>query len=89
MLPKQEKVREIGESLAACESFTGARPETFAYPFGDFDPESEKLVEEFGFLCGCTIERRSVAPTDRLSALPRVQVGNWNAAQLGKALDVL
>ena len=48
-LSSADKGREIAESVSACEALTGARPLTFAYPFGDFDPESQALVRESQF----------------------------------------
>jgi peptidoglycan/xylan/chitin deacetylase (PgdA/CDA1 family) len=85
-LGRAEKAQEIGESLAACERLVGARPVSFAYPFGDFDAECEQLVAEAGFTCACTVERRAVAPHDDLFRLPRVKAGNWTSSQLRQAL---
>ncbi len=85
-LSPAEKKREILDSVAACEALTGATPRTFAYPFGEYDPRSEALVEQAGFACACTTERRAVSASDRLVALPRVQVTNGNAWHLRHAL---
>jgi len=83
------KAREIRESVRACERVTGNAPLTFAYPFGQFDSESERIVEDSGFACACTTEGRSVRRADSAFSLPRIQVGDWNAAQLRKALRIL
>jgi peptidoglycan/xylan/chitin deacetylase (PgdA/CDA1 family) len=88
-LSAKEKAREICESIDACEAITGVRPRTFAYPFGEFDPECQLLIEQSDFLCACTAQRRAVWPTDRLSALPRIQVGDCTARELESALRVL
>jgi len=85
-LSAAEKSQEIRSGVAACEELTGSRPETFAYPFGDFDRESERLVAEAGFTCACTVEPRAVAADDDLFALPRIKVGNWTGRQLRQAL---
>ena len=85
-LDSASKAREVFDSLAACEALTGARPRTFAYPFGDFDAQSEALVEQAGFLCACTTRN---APVDRRSgrfALPRLHVGAWPAGMLKQKL---
>ena len=81
-----EKAREIEGSMAACEELAGARPVTFAYPFGDFDAECEALVAKAGFACACGVEPRAVAACDDLFALPRVKVGNWTWRQLRQEL---
>ena len=88
-LTSAERAREIQDSVAACEELTGARPRTFAYPFGDVDPESEAFVAEAGFTCACTVEPRAVAPDDDPFALPRVKVGNWTSRQLREELASL
>lgn len=85
-LTSAEKAREIRDSVEACEKLSGARPTTFAYPYGNLDAESERIVEEAGFACACATLGRSVSARSRLFALPRVQVGDWSARELGIAL---
>lgn len=85
-LSRVEREREINESVAACEAISGARPLTFAYPFGDFDAECEELVGSAGFVCACTTERRAVREGDSAFALPRIQVGDWDDVSLKVAL---
>jgi peptidoglycan/xylan/chitin deacetylase (PgdA/CDA1 family) len=85
-LTKSEKSREIRDSVQACEDLAGARPVTFAYPFGDHDEESEALVREAGYECACAAEGGAVRPESPLFALPRLQVGNWTSRALSKAL---
>jgi peptidoglycan/xylan/chitin deacetylase (PgdA/CDA1 family) len=81
-----EKKREIGDSVERCEQLSGTRPATFAYPYGDFDAYSERMVEEAGFACACATLGRSVSTGSRLFALPRMQVGDWSARELRLAL---
>jgi peptidoglycan/xylan/chitin deacetylase (PgdA/CDA1 family) len=88
-LTAAEKAREIKDSVHACLELTGARPVSFAYPFGDYDEECQRLVGEAGYECACTIEESSVRPDSGLFALPRVQVGNWTARELAKTLHAL
>ncbi len=85
-LPLAEKKREIRRSVAACEAISGARPRTFAYPFGEFDADCEREVEAAGFACACTTERQPVRNSDRLFALPRIQVENLNVRGLKSAV---
>lgn len=77
-----EQQREIGESVARCEAVTGVSPETFAYPFGEFDPASMRLAREAGFACACATGNRFVGARSDLFALPRFRVCNWEPRQL-------
>jgi len=88
-LDAREKAREIGETIARCETLTGIRPASFAYPYGNFDAEAVRLVEEAGFLCACSTERRSVSQRSSRFALPRVQVGDWDAIELRMELQAV
>ena len=88
-LPKlgpDEKRREISASLDACEAVAGARPTAFAYPYGDADPESERLAEEAGFVCACRADGGFVTRKSSSFSLPRMLVGNWNSAELARRL---
>lgn len=85
-LSTDAKRQEICGSIDRCAELTGEIPDTFAYPFGDFDEESRTIVEDCGFACGCTTQRRPVARRDRLSALPRVGVGNWPVEVMSRVL---
>jgi peptidoglycan/xylan/chitin deacetylase (PgdA/CDA1 family) len=91
-LPKlrsDEKNQEIAESVPRCETLVGEKPEAFAYPYGDFDPECERLVELSGFVCACATLDTSIAANSSAYALPRMQVGNWGYRQLARALKAL
>ena len=85
-LPSDEKAREIRQSAVQCEQLTGTKPLAFAYPFGDFDDESETLVREAGFTCACTTVQRPVSPASRAFALPRIQAGDWPAETFSRML---
>jgi peptidoglycan/xylan/chitin deacetylase (PgdA/CDA1 family) len=81
-----DRAREISESLARCESLAGYRPRSFAYPFGDADADSIRLVEEAGFECACITGERSVSPNSDVYALPRIGIGNLPATALPRTL---
>lgn len=85
-LSPDEKVREIRVSAEVCETLTGAKPRAIAYPFGDFDAESERIAEEAGYECACTTETAAIGQETRLFALPRLNVGNWSPRRLRRAL---
>lgn len=85
-LTHEEKAREIRDSIERCEKLSGVRPSTFAYPYGNCDAQSERIVREAGFACACATLGRSVSAQSRPFALPRVQVGDWGARELRLAL---
>lgn len=85
-LPRAAKAKEIKGSIERCSALSGSVPRTFAYPYGDHDEESEKLVEEAGFACGCTTREVRVGAKSRPFALPRIAVGNWDSRRLAGLL---
>jgi glycosyltransferase involved in cell wall biosynthesis len=85
-LTKQEKAAEIVGSRDRCERLSGIRPKTFAYPYGHFDAECERLAKEAGYLCAVKADGRFVRRKSRPFALPRLFVGNYGAAVLARQL---
>lgn len=85
-LSLEEQRQEIHGSVERLHALTGTRPTAFAYPYGVWDKRSLRLVEEAGFNCACTVGGRSVSTRSHHLALPRVRVGNWDAAGLEQAL---
>ena len=82
-----DRAREISESLERCEGLTGYRPRSFAYPFGDADADSVRLVEKAGFECACVTAEQNVSPKSDVYALPRIGVGNFPASALPQILS--
>lgn len=78
--------QEIEGSRAGCLDLTGTSPACFAYPYGDLDDTSARIVEEAGFRCACTTESARVRSEDSLFRLPRVRVGDWSGPELARAL---
>lgn len=86
-LSSEDRVQEIRQSKKDCEALMGAPVEGFAYPYGDCDPATERLVCEAGFLWGCSTrsDRVDSAGFDPFE-LPRMQVLNWNAEEFERWL---
>ena len=80
---------EIGEGRLACADMIGRMPTTFAYPFGDYDPQTVGLVREAGFEAACTTDPEAVTPSRDVLALPRLQVLDWSSDELGRRLRAL
>jgi peptidoglycan/xylan/chitin deacetylase (PgdA/CDA1 family) len=85
----EDQSHEIVESRSQVTEITGTAPTSFAYPYGDFDAHSLRLVAEAGFDCACTTAHQAVAKSASLFALPRVQVGNWSPDELARAIAAL
>ena len=78
--------REIGGCIDRLHELTGTRPTAFAYPYGTSDERSRRLVEESGIECACVTGDLGVSPRSSSLALPRMRVGDWDAAGLQQAL---
>jgi peptidoglycan/xylan/chitin deacetylase (PgdA/CDA1 family) len=73
----------------ACEEIAGSKSDlenelqtpilSFAYPFGEFDRSVQNLVEQAGFLGGCSAESGINSWSISLTALRRLEVkGTWS-----------
>lgn len=85
-LTAAEKKRQIEGSVERCAALSGRRPLTFAYPFGDYDEDCERMVEQAGFVCACTTEQRAVRQGSSAYELPRIAMENWDTRTLADAL---
>jgi peptidoglycan/xylan/chitin deacetylase (PgdA/CDA1 family) len=81
-LSHDEKLREISESRSRCAALTGSAPASFAYPFGEHDDASVRLVEDAGYDCACATGDSFVGSRSSVFALPRFNVGNWEPERL-------
>lgn len=79
---------EIHQSKDDLERLLGRTIEVFAYPFGDYAPETPGFVREAGYQGACIADPGAVwAGVDRY-LLPRMAVQDWDAAELGSALSM-
>jgi peptidoglycan/xylan/chitin deacetylase (PgdA/CDA1 family) len=87
-LPVARQRVEIEASRDYLAEAVGRPVETFSYPHGDFSAQTVDVVRSAGFRAACTtrsapVPRRRAQPL----ALPRLQVGNWDAEALERELD--
>lgn len=85
-LDEAQQRHEICDSVERCAGLSGARPTTFAYPFGTFDAQSERLAREAGFDCACATKEIGVSRGSSPYALPRVPVGDCDCQGLERML---
>ena len=83
--------REILESKAFCDAILTTGVPTFAYPYGEFNPEVKALVRRAGFVCACSTSQEPVrfqgGSTADLYALPRIQIQNWSGDEFEMRLE--
>ena len=73
-LSPTEVAREALLSRTTIEKELRTNITAFAYPYGDVDRVVEKVIGACGFTFGVTCEERPAELTDRLLALPRLEV---------------
>jgi len=77
---------EIEMSKAQLEQILGRPVDSFAYPYGNYGPESVPLVSATGFHCACSVVQDSVwYRTDRFR-FPRFSVEDWSGEEFEKRL---
>lgn len=79
---------EIESGRLDCQQISRLDVPGFAYPYGNLGPDTAGLVRGAGFQWACSTESLAVNRANySLFSLPRLQVENWPAEQLGFALD--
>jgi peptidoglycan/xylan/chitin deacetylase (PgdA/CDA1 family) len=85
-LPPPARREEVAHSKRHLEALIERPVTSFAYPFGDEDDATAAAVRDAGFDCSCTTRAAAVRrDTDRFH-LPRIAVGDWDAATLARTL---
>ncbi len=78
---------EIRRSKEDLQHLLGRRVPMFAYPFGDFGPETPGMVREAGFDGACIADPGAVWVDTDPFQLPRVAVLDWDAAEFARQLS--
>ena len=86
VLRLDEQEREIADGRARLEELLGRPPETFSYPYGDYDDATVRLVEQAGFRLACSVVEGSVSRDSPPFLLPRYAVRDWPAKELERRL---
>jgi electron transfer flavoprotein beta subunit len=80
------KIEDVRRSREECARLTGATPKCFAYPNGDLDEESVRIVGSLGFEVACTSHQDLVwRSTDPLRT-PRISVADWSADEFERRI---
>jgi peptidoglycan/xylan/chitin deacetylase (PgdA/CDA1 family) len=86
-LPVQLQRHEIQQGKARMEEILGHPVRSFAYPYGNFTPETVALVQEAGFDRACSTISARVQPKSDRFQLPRVEVLDWDGEAFAKKLS--
>ncbi len=74
---------EIRECRADILELTDIEVRGFAYPYGNFNETSKRLLQKFGFDHGVSTEEGAVTSESDVFQLPRLQVKNWGTQEFG------
>jgi peptidoglycan/xylan/chitin deacetylase (PgdA/CDA1 family) len=83
--PEQQR-REIDGSRSLLEEMLERPVPAFAYPYGDYDSTTVRLVKRGGFDTACTVQEGRVSALSSRLLLPRYPVRNWPAEDLERRL---
>lgn len=81
-LPEASRRVEIATGREQLESLIGRPIATFAYPYGDYDVATVRLVRTAGFRLACTIHENQLSRFSSPHLLPRYAVRDWTADEL-------
>jgi peptidoglycan/xylan/chitin deacetylase (PgdA/CDA1 family) len=85
-LGSEDRRREIAGSRTRLEELVGRKLDAFAYPYGDYDPATVRLVKRSGFRTACTIHENRLSRLSSSFLLPRFAVRDWHADELERRL---
>jgi peptidoglycan/xylan/chitin deacetylase (PgdA/CDA1 family) len=85
-LVTERRRAEIAGSRDDLAALLGRAPSGFAYPHGDFDAETARMVQEAGFDWAVAVANRAVPERADRYALPRLTVGDWSAKRLRREI---
>jgi peptidoglycan/xylan/chitin deacetylase (PgdA/CDA1 family) len=85
-LGRDEQREEMARSKAVLESVLGHAVTSFAYPHGAHDDATVELAREAGFTTAVTVKGFKVDRRTDPLRVPRMDVGNWGAKELGARL---
>jgi peptidoglycan/xylan/chitin deacetylase (PgdA/CDA1 family) len=86
-LPVSRQLQEIQANKARLEEILGHSVSSFAYPYGNYSPETVTLVQEAGFARACSTISAGVKPKCDRFQLPRVEILNWDGEEFARRLS--
>jgi len=77
---------EIEESKISLEQILGRPVTSFAYPYGQYTPETMTIMQKAGFSLACSTVEEVVWRGSNCFCLPRVCVRNWDGEEFVRQL---
>ena len=84
--PTAEQHTEIAGSKRYLEDLLGASISSFAYPHGEYNEETLRIVRGVGFETACTLGERAVWKYSHRLRYPRCCVEDWNGDEFEKRI---
>ena len=78
---------ELQQSKTRLEEILEHPVNTFAYPYGDYVPETTTLAREVGFVCACSTYPKKVRRNPDYFEFPRFGVEDWDGEEFAKQLS--
>jgi peptidoglycan/xylan/chitin deacetylase (PgdA/CDA1 family) len=83
-LPPARRREEIQDSKICLERILGRAVVSFAFPYGNGDPETIAIVREAGFTSACLAKVRCVRASTNCFELPRMHVHDWDGVTFAR-----
>jgi peptidoglycan/xylan/chitin deacetylase (PgdA/CDA1 family) len=75
---------EMQQSRHELEALIGKPVFGFAYPYGDYGPETSQIARDVGFEFACTTDGTRITNETERFLLPRLAVENWSTGRLAR-----
>jgi peptidoglycan/xylan/chitin deacetylase (PgdA/CDA1 family) len=85
-LPRAVQQEEIQRGKKLLEDLLGSPVKHFAYPHGEYTPETVAVVQEAGFQSACTVVASSLYRGANPFLLPRFDVEDWDGEEFSRRL---
>jgi peptidoglycan/xylan/chitin deacetylase (PgdA/CDA1 family) len=79
-LPPEDAWREIAQCREELQQLVGEEVYSFCYPYGDFDEQVVRMVQESGYRTACTVRKGLARLQDDPFTLPRVPIAYSDGA---------
>ncbi len=69
--------QEISQNIAELRTYTGREIQLLAYPYGNYNYQTERVAEEIGLFAALTTEEHAISKRSPVYRLGRFQVADW------------
>jgi len=87
MQTSEEQIFEIQQSKKILEGWLNREVNSFAYPYGNYDSMTIKLIKESGLQNAVTTAEKLASRSSGVFELPRYQIKNWRGDEFHKQVS--